>query len=189
MPFCAVSRTLPSKLLRRRGRVDNLPIAQHEPRVSLTHSTGRHILASTVAVLVCSAGCKRSDLPVPVDAVSVELTAHRADWNAEYLIPGGHGSENRVSTGREVHVPRGAYVTLVFSSREYISNFDAPDLGLREFAAPGLPGHFQFRADHARRYELRADELCGLPHPERLVGAIVVEPAQEFQAWVRGRAR
>ena len=170
------------------GRIDNLPIAQHGPRVSLTHSTGRRILASTVVALVCSSGCT-ADLTVPVDAVSVELTAHRTDWNATYLLPGRQGSENKVSTGREVHVPRGAYVTLIFSSREYISNFDAPDLGLREFAAPGLPGHFQFRANEARRYELRAEELCGLPHPERRLGAIVVEPPQEFQAWVRGRAR
>ena len=148
----------------------------------------RFLAPAGVAVLVCSAGCA-ADLPVPLSAVSVELTAHRADWNAEYLLPGPRGSENRVSTGREVHVPRGAAVTLVFSSREYISNFFAPDLGLREFAAPGLPGHFRFRADEARRIELRADELCGLPHPERLVGAIVVESPQEYQSWVRGRAR
>jgi len=157
--------------------------------VTLALSTGCRMLACTgVAALVCSAGCA-GDLPVPVNAVSVELTAHRTDWNAAYLLPGRQGSENKVSTGREVHVPRGAAVTLVFSSRENISNFYAPDLGLREFAAPGLPGHFRFRADEAGRYELRAEELCGLPHPERLVGVVVVEPPEAFQAWVRGRAR
>jgi heme/copper-type cytochrome/quinol oxidase subunit 2 len=175
-------------LLRARGRIDNPPIALLEPRVTLTRSTGCRILASTGVALVFFAGCA-ADLPVPVDAVSIELTSHRADWNAAYLLPGREGSENRIATGREVHVPRGADVTLVFSSREYISNFFAPDLGLREFAAPGLPGYFRFRAQEMRRYELRADELCGLPHPERLVGVIVVESPKEFEAWVRGRRR
>jgi heme/copper-type cytochrome/quinol oxidase subunit 2 len=126
---------------------------------------------------------------VPVDAVRVEMTAHRADWQAAYRLTDGAGQAREVATGREVHVPIGAVVTLTMLSGEYIATFDAPTLGLRDFAAPGLPGRFEFHASTQGRYEVRADEMCGLPHPEQFVGFVVVETPDAYRAWVRRRLK
>ena len=141
---------------------------------------------------VCAAGMLatyREPIRVPVDAVRVEMTAHRADWQAAYRLPDGAGPTRQVATGREVHVPIGAVVTLTMLSGDYIATFDAPAIGLRDFAAPGLPGRFEFHASTAGRYEVRADEICGLPHPEQFVGLVVVETPDAYRAWVRRRLK
>jgi heme/copper-type cytochrome/quinol oxidase subunit 2 len=75
-------------------------------------------------------------------------------------------------------------VRLALSSRDYISDFRLPELGLRDFAAPDLPSEFRFRADRAGRYLLRGDELCGLPHTDRTRGTLVVEDTAAYRAWV-----
>jgi heme/copper-type cytochrome/quinol oxidase subunit 2 len=141
---------------------------------------------------VCAAGVlatARAPMPVPVDAVRVEMTARRADWRAMYRFPDAVGPAREIATGREVHVPLGAVVSLTMLSREYIATFDAPTLGLRDFAAPGLPGRFEFTASTAGRFEVRADEMCGLPHPEQFVGLVVVETKDAYRAWVRARLK
>jgi cytochrome c oxidase subunit II len=94
-----------------------------------------------------------------------------------------------VPTGREVHVPLGAEVRLTLTSRDYISDFTLPQLGLRDFAAPDLPSEFRFRADRAGRYDVRGDELCGRPHSERTRGVLVVEDAASFRAWIRKQSQ
>jgi len=84
-----------------------------------------------------------------------------------------------------VHVPIGADVRLVLTSRTYISDFRLPALGLRDFAAPDLPSEFRFRAVRAGRYDVRGDELCGRPHTDKTRGWLVVEDAESFQSWIR----
>lgn len=148
--------------------------------------------ASGTCALVCMAvmvGACREAVPLPVDLVQVEMTAHKADWKAAYQLANADGTVRAIDTGREVHVPIGSTVTLMMTSAEYIATFDAPGLGLRDFAAPGLPGTFEFHATASGRFEVRADEMCGLPHPEQFVGAVVVESADAYRAWVRERMK
>ncbi len=121
-----------------------------------------------------------------VDAVDVRLVAQDTSWHASYIIHQANRA-TEVPTGREVHVPLGADVRLALSSRDYISDFRLPELGLRDFAAPDLPSEFRFRADRAGRYDVRGDELCGLPHTDRTRGTLIVEDRESFRAWVRGR--
>jgi cytochrome c oxidase subunit 2 len=123
---------------------------------------------------------------VRVDQIDVRLVAQDTSWQASYVLDrSSRGAE--VPTGREVHVPLGADVRLALSSRDYISDFRVPELGLRDFAAPDLPSEFRFRAERAGRYDVRGDELCGLPHTERTRGTLIVEDAESFRAWVRQR--
>ena len=117
---------------------------------------------------------------VSVDAVNVRLVAEDTTWRAAYLT-----GQHELPTGREVHVPIGADVHLVLTSRTYISDFRLPALGLRDFAAPELPSEFRFRAARAGRYDVRGDELCGRPHTEKTRGWLVVEDAASFRAWIR----
>ena len=118
-------------------------------------------------LLFAFATCTSQKAP---ESVAVKITAHDTTWSAD-------------SGGREIHVPLGARVDLELKSRDYISIFAAPALGLRDFAAPGLPAKFEFRADKPGRYELRSDELCGRPHTDRSRGHVVVEDAAAYFAW------
>ena len=133
-------------------------------------------------------GCRTAP-DIPVAAVDVQLTALQRSWHAAYLMPGpsGSGGTTEVPTGREVHVPLGAAVRLRLASRDFVSDFTVTDLALRDFAAPNLPSDFYFRADRAGRFEVRGDELCGLPHTDRTRGWLVVEDAKAFRTWVRRR--
>jgi cytochrome c oxidase subunit II len=121
---------------------------------------------------------------VDVDAVDVRLVAEDTTWRAAYLA-----GRQELPTGREVHVPIGADVRLVLTSRKYISDFRLPALGLRDFAAPDLPSEFRFRAARAGRYDVQGDELCGRPHTDKTRGWLVVEDAESFHAWIRKQRR
>ena len=123
---------------------------------------------------------------VRTDAVDVRLVAQGTTWHASYLFQDAHGAIE-VPTGREVHVPLGADVRLALTSRDYISDFRLPEFGLRDFAAPDLPSEFRFRANRAGRYDMRGDELCGLPHTDKTRGTLIVEDPEAFRTWIEGR--
>lgn len=126
---------------------------------------------------------------VPVDAVSVRVVAQRTTWHASYILAGPERHSIEVATGREIHVPLGASVTIALASGEYIADFAMPALGVHDFAAPGLPSMVHFRASRAGRYDVRSGELCGLPHDDRSRGTLIVEAAGAYRAWLRTRAR
>jgi len=147
------------------------------------------VRVAIVIVMVAGVVACREQPKADVHAVEVRMVAHWPTWHATYLIEEPQGPVTEVPTGREVHVPLGAEVTLALSSRDYISDFSLPGLGLRDFAAPGLPSEFRFRAERPGRFTLRGDELCGRPHDERSRGWLVVEDPASFRAWIGRRAR
>ena len=142
------------------------------------------LIAAVVAMTTLGA-CDRRPA-IPIDAVDVRLLAESTSWQALYLLHEAHGTID-VTTGREIHVPVGADVRLALTSRDYISDFRLPELGLRDFAAPDLPSEFRFRANRTGRFDVRGDELCGLPHTERSRGALIVEDVPSFRRWVEQR--
>ena len=136
---------------------------------------------------ILASGCHQQAV-VENDHVVVRLTAQATSWKASYLV-GNPEHPTQVQTGREVHVPLKADVQLLLASRDFVSDFTLPDLGLRDFAAPGISSEIHFRADHPGRYLVRGDELCGRPYTEKSVGWLVVEAESAFQDWVHSRAR
>ena len=72
----------------------------------------------------------------------------------------------QVATGREVHVPIGADVTLRLASRTYIADFALPQLGLRDFAAPDLRLSCTFGRSRGR-YDSAATSSAGGRIPTR----------------------
>jgi cytochrome c oxidase subunit II len=138
-----------------------------------------------IASLFCAAlSACAAPRRVGVDSVNVRLVAEDTTWRAAYVA-----DQQELPTGREVHVPVGADVRLVLTSRTYISDFRLPALGLRDFAAPDLPSEFRFRAMRTGRYDVQGDELCGRPHTDKTRGWLVVEDAESFQAWIRKQRR
>jgi heme/copper-type cytochrome/quinol oxidase subunit 2 len=118
------------------------------------------------------------------DIVKVRLLAEDRSWHAWYLLPPQLGPPAEVSTGREVHVPLGARVHLLLASRDFISDFRISGLALRDFAIPNLPSEMSFQAQRPGRYEIRGDEMCGLPHTEKTRGWLIVEDAASYRAWM-----
>ena len=145
----------------------------------------RTSVGCVLLLVLALSGCRARPV-VRVDQIDVRLVAQDTSWHASYILDRSSRA-TEVPTGREVHVPLGADVRLALSSRDYISDFSVPDLGLRDFAAPDLPSEFRFRADRDGRYDVRGDELCGLPHTDRTRGTLIVEDAASFRAWVHER--
>ena len=129
------------------------------------------------------AGCA-SGPAIPLDAVNLRLVAQRTTWRASYFLTGSSGRLMEVATGREIHIPVGASVTIALASGEYIADFAMPALGIHDFAAPGLPSELHFRASRAGRYDVRGGEMCGLPHDDRSRGSLIVEDADAYRAWI-----
>ena len=144
-------------------------------------------LVATALAGGCGAGPGGGE-PVSVDRVQIDLVAQDTAWTASYLLA-GPGTTTLVPTGREVHLPLGAEVELALASRDFICVFSMPGLGFRDFAAPGLPATFHFRADRVGSYDMRGDELCGLPHTDKTRGRFIVEEPAAFRSWVQKRER
>ena len=79
------------------------------------------------------------------------MVAQGTTWHAAYVIQKPQGPITEVPTGREVHVPLGAEVTLALSSRDYISDFSLPGLGLRGWLVVEDPASFRAWLDRRAR--------------------------------------
>ncbi len=146
-------------------------------------SRGR--FAPALVLVIGVLGCRASGDAVR-GPVQIRVLAEDRGWSASYL-PDGPDASAELPTGREVHVPVGAEVSLTLASRDYVALFAMPGLGLRDFAAPGVPGTFRFHPEQPGAYELRGDELCGLPHGEEARGKVIVEGASAYRAWLSSR--
>lgn len=150
---------------------------------------GRLALGGLVALAGCGRTASIDDHAVR-DGVDIRLEGEGSTWRASLLLPTGTaGRVLEVPVGREVHVPLGAEVRFALTSRDYICDFSLPELDARDFAAPELPGQLRVRPDHAGHYQLRGDELCGLPHGDQARGLLVVEDHGSWKSWVAARRR
>ena len=164
-----------------------------DPRPNAAATAGRrcppHALAGLVALVGCGHAAPVDDHAVQ-DGVDVRLDGEGSTWRASLLLPAGKaGAVLEVPVGREVHVPLGAEVRFALTSRDYICDFSLPELDARDFAAPELPGQLRVRPGHVGRYQLRGDELCGLPHGDQARGVLVVEDHGSWKSWVAARRR
>ena len=148
----------------------------------------RLALCGLAGLAACARGAALDDRAIR-DGLEVRLDGEGSTWRATLLRPTGRdGSVTEIALGREVHVPLGAEVRFTLTSRDFICDFALPQLGQRDFAAPGLPGQMRVRPERVGRYELRGDEMCGLPHGELALGWLVVENHRSWQAWLAARA-
>lgn len=136
--------------------------------------------ARSLATAVLLVACSRPVKGLRTDAVTVRLSAHDTSWDS--TVTSGEAS---LAAGHEVHVPLGADVQIALASREFVSIFSFPELGLRDFAAPGLPSSLKFHAGKQGTFTVEGDELCGRPHTDAK-GVIIVEDERAFRAWAEG---
>ena len=77
-------------------------------------------------------------------------------------------------TPSEIHVTRGAPVTLELTSLDTVHGFSVPDLNIDSAIVPGQAIHVSLTAPKAGEYDFVCDRFCGEGH-EDMVGKIVVE--------------
>jgi heme/copper-type cytochrome/quinol oxidase subunit 2 len=148
----------------------------------------RAALCGLAALAGCARGAAIEEHALR-DGIDVRLDGEGQTWRASLLLPGRGGRTTEIALGREVRVPLGAEVRFALASRDYICDFSLPELGARDFAAPGVPGALRVRPPRAGKYMLRGDEMCGLPHGEQAIGWFVVEEHATWKAWLTAKVR
>jgi cytochrome c oxidase subunit II len=113
----------------------------------------------------------------PPDAV--EYWATGKQWMWKFQHPDGTREINHL------HVPIGQAVKLTMTSEDVIHSFGVPAFRLKQDVNPGAYTAVWFRPDRAGTYHLFCDQYCGVEH-SRMVGSIIVMPADEYAAWLAG---
>lgn len=115
--------------------------------------------------------------------VRIEVTGHRWWWEVRY--PPGIGPG--VVTANELHLPVGLPVEIVLTSTDVIHSFWIPSLAGKLDMVPGMLNTLRLTADRPGRFRLQCAEFCGAQHA-RMGMWVVAQPAEQFTAWLRGRA-
>ena len=117
------------------------------------------------------------------DVFEVEITGEEFVFHIRYPGPDGVlWTKDDLHGERDLHVPAGHQTKVHLRSRDYIYNLTLPHLGLKEPAVPGLEFTLEFKQDTPGTFELLGDQMCGWKHPS-LLGRLVVEPPERWQAW------
>jgi cytochrome c oxidase subunit 2 len=114
------------------------------------------------------------------DRLEVRITARQFSWQYEY--PNGAIAIDRL------RAPAGIPVRLEMTAPEedVIHSWWIPALAGKIDAIPGETTYSWFEAERPGVYEGQCAELCGVEHA-RMLAAVEVLPADEFDAWLGGR--
>ncbi len=125
------------------------------------------------------------DTPIP--ALTVEVTGRDYGWIVRYPGPDGVlGTPDDVTDRRDLHLPKGARVTVRLSSEDYVYSFAVPRFRVRKMAVPDVPFEARFVANAEGTFDLLGDPMCGYSHDD-LRGKVVVVPPAGFRAWMQTR--
>jgi len=115
-------------------------------------------------------------LPLPGQAPArIEAVGRQWIWTFRYP---DHGT---VETRGVLHMPAGAPVDILVSSRDVIHAFWIPRLAGKIDAVPGHVNRLRIQADQPGRYAGQCSEFCGLDHAGMRFDVIVHRP-EEFSA-------
>ena len=131
----------------------------------------------------------KQDFPSEDEAMVVELAPEQFEWNVRYPGPDGafDTADDIVAPKNEFHVPVNQPVIVLLRAKDVIHSFYVPALRIKQDAVPGMTTRAWFQAAKPGRYEIACAELCGLGH-YRMRAFLVVETAEEFEAWLQEKA-
>lgn len=148
-------------------------------------------------------------VPEGPETVQLEVVAEQFAWNVHY--PGADGRFGRrdakfihfanplgldpddpagaddVATANEMHLPVDRPAVLQLTSKDVIHSFFVPEFRIKQDAVPGMKIPVWMQPNRAGVYEIGCAQLCGFGH-SLMRGAVVVETAEEFAAWLQTRA-
>ena len=116
----------------------------------------------------------------PKDAMDVYVMGKQWMWKFSY--PDGPNGVN------VLHVPANRPVRLLMTSRDVIHSFFVPSFRIKMDVLPGRYTQTWFEATKPGTYQILCTEYCGLSH-SKMLGEVVVLPADEFEAWKREQQR
>lgn len=148
----------------------------------------------------------RQFIQVPAGASEIEVVGQQWQWSFRLPGPGKRlgrsdvrfvsdqnplglnpddpaGRDNVVVVADDMHLPVGAPVKVLLRSIDVIHNFYVPEFRAKMDLMPGLVSYFWFTPTKTGRFEILCAGFCGVGHPQ-MRGAIVVEPAADYQAWL-----
>jgi len=115
----------------------------------------------------------------PPDAPEVFVVGKQWMWKVQH--PGGQREVN------ELHLPVGRPVKLTLISEDVIHDFAVPAFRQKIDVLPGRYVSTWYHPTRVGRFHLFCDQFCGTAHAQ-MVGAVVVMPPEEYEAWLRERA-
>ena len=143
---------------------------------------------------------------VPEEAHEVEAVGQQ--WHWSYRYPGEDGKFGEVDAERisaanpfgmdpddpngqddvlvmnpEARIPVDKPVKFVLRSKDVLHNFTVAQFRVKMDLVPGMQTYMWFTPSETGRFEVLCEELCGIAH-FAMRGAVVVEEADAFQAWL-----
>jgi cytochrome c oxidase subunit 2 len=112
----------------------------------------------------------------------VEVSAAQFSWSF------GYPEAEATPPSGELVLPVGEQVQLRMTSHDVIHSFWVPQWRLKQDVVPGIETTLLITPDRLGTYDVICTELCGLGHSVMRTQARVV-PRQEFDSWLRSRAR
>ena len=134
----------------------------------------------TLAAFSLDGGKEGSAFCGPAGAPQIEVVARQWWWEVHYLMG---GSERRVTTANEIHVPAGIPVDVDLRSADVIHSFWVPRLQGKVDVIPGRVNRIRLQADRPGVFPGACAELCGMQHAH--MGLLVVaEEPPVFERWL-----
>ncbi|HEV7223039.1 MAG TPA: cytochrome c oxidase subunit II [Pirellulales bacterium] len=102
-------------------------------------------------------------------------------WMWKFQHPSGKREIN------ELHVPLGQPIRLIMISEDVIHSMYVPAFRAKHDVLPGSYSQLWFEANRLGEFHLFCAEYCGTEH-SRMIGRVVVQEPNEYQAWLSGGA-
>ena len=119
----------------------------------------------------------------PRPAVTINVAGHQWWWEVRYEFP---DLPDRFVTANEIHVPVGAPVRLVLTTKDVIHSFWVPQLQGKIDLIPGDTNELSLVAKRAGTYRGICAEFCGMEHAKMGI-VVVAEDSSTFRQWARNQ--
>ena len=143
---------------------------------------------------------------VPEDAAQIEVLGQQWQW--QYRYPGDdgilgvadtelvslsnpfgvnpedpNGQDDIIVNDPVMHLPVGQPIQALLRSHDVLHNYTVAQFRVKMDLVPGLTSSLWFETTREGTFDILCEELCGIGH-FIMRGAVVVEPQEEFDAWL-----
>ncbi len=124
---------------------------------------------------------------VPATDLTIKVQAKQFDWTFFYPGKDGKlGTEDDISSYRELHVPVNKKVHIIMTSLDVIHDFFLPEVRLKQDVMPQREINGWFDTNEAGTFHLVCDEICGVGHT-RMTGVLQVDDDKTFEDWLEAK--
>jgi len=121
---------------------------------------------------------------IPPCDLTVKVQAKQFDWT--FIYPGKDGklgTDDDITSYRELHVPVGKKVHIIMTSLDVIHDFFLEEVRLKQDVMPLREINGWFDTTKAGTFHIVCDELCGFGHT-RMSAVLQVDDDKTFGDWL-----